>query len=202
MFKHMTTNLDTQPTTQQRLTYACQLFLIPLATCLERHLFWRTNSEPHKCVYCSQIDNMERFTWVKLAGIHLAYSAVYGSGSEAQRICNEHFWTVYDQIIVRLLLSTVAYGKLVLLQNRHSTGWGQSVRTPQFNEDVLQRFEKNPSTSTRAVGHTVSVDHCLAWNIHKQEPRPFHQQKVQALLGPIDYLHWDQFVHCFVHQSR
>jgi len=49
------------------------------------------NSDPHKCVYCSQIDiNMERFTWAKL-DIHLVYSAVYDNGREAQRIYNECF---------------------------------------------------------------------------------------------------------------
>jgi hypothetical protein len=43
----------------------------------------------------------------------------------------------------------------------------------------------------------VGVDHHLVWNVvHEQ-----HQQNVQALLGHNDYLHQDQFVHWFVHQS-
>ena len=29
-----------------------------------------------------------------------------------------------------------------------------------FDEDVLQRFEKNPSTNTRAVGDAVDVERC------------------------------------------
>ena len=57
MFKCTATDLDTQLTVmQQRLMCAwcaCQLFLIPLVRHLESHLFWRTNSEPHMCVYCS-----------------------------------------------------------------------------------------------------------------------------------------------------
>jgi len=28
----------------------------------------------------------------------------------------------------------------------------------QFYEDILQHFEKNPSTSTHVVGHTIGVD--------------------------------------------
>jgi len=41
--------------------------------------------------------------------------------------------------------------------NRHSTGQGLSVRTLQF-DDILQCFENNASTSTCAIGHTVSVN--------------------------------------------
>jgi hypothetical protein len=72
---------------------------------------------------------------------------------------------------------------------------------PQFDEDVLQRFEKNPSTSTRAVVHSVSVGRCLVWNVvREQELHPFHRQMAQALLDPNDYLRRDQFVGWFVHQ--
>jgi len=43
----------------------------------------------------------------------------------------------------------------------------------------------------------------VTWNVVcKEKPCPFHRQKVQALLGPNDYLRKDQFVYCFVHQSR
>jgi len=66
----------------------------------------------------------------------------------------------------------------------------------QFYEVILEHFEKNPSASTHMVGHAVGVDR-LVWNVvHEQ-----HQQNVQALLGHNDYLHRDQFVHWFVHQS-
>ena len=71
--------------------------------------------------------------------------------------------------------------------NRTSTGQGQSVRTPQCDADVLQRFENNPSTSTRAVGQAVGVDR-LVWKVVRQQQlHSFHRQKVQAL-GPNDYL--------------
>jgi hypothetical protein len=51
-----------------------------------------TNSEPHKCVYFSQIDiNLKHLIWAKLAHTHEAYGAVYGNGKEAQRIYHEHF---------------------------------------------------------------------------------------------------------------
>jgi hypothetical protein len=56
-----------------------------------------------------------------------------------------------------------------------------SVCTLQLDEDVLQHFEKNPSTGTHTVGHAVSLNHHLVYNIvHEQKLHPFHQQKVQA----------------------
>jgi len=55
----------------------------PFGARLDRHLFRRTNSEPHKCVYCSHIDiNMERITCAELAGIHLVYGAAYDNGTQ------------------------------------------------------------------------------------------------------------------------
>jgi len=38
----------------------------------------------------------------------------------------------------------------------------------QFDENVLQRFEKNPSTSTYTVGHAVGVDYHLVWNAARE----------------------------------
>jgi hypothetical protein len=59
---------------------------------LKIHLCRGTNSEPHKCVYCSQIYFLtERFTWAELADIHLAYGSAYGKDSEAQMIFHERF---------------------------------------------------------------------------------------------------------------
>jgi hypothetical protein len=67
-----------------------------------------------------------------------------------------------------------------------------SVHTPQFDDDVLQHFEKNPSARICTVGHAVSMNHRLVYNIvHEQEFHPFHWQKVQAQLGPKDYVHQD-----------
>lgn len=45
--------------------------------------------------------------------------------------------------------------------NRYSTGQGQSVRTLQFDEDILQCFENNPFASTCAIGHAVGVNRLL-----------------------------------------
>jgi len=82
------------------------------------------NSEPHKYVYCSQIDiNMERFTWAKLADFHLAYSAVHGNGREAQRIYNERFLNrAYPDYCTFSSVNHHLQETGTLAVNRHSTG--------------------------------------------------------------------------------
>ena len=155
------------------------------------------------CVCTVQINiNMERFTWAELSDIHLAYGAPYGNSREAQRI--------YHECLLRRVCPdyrTFASVDCHLQEtgtfavDRHSTGQGQSLRMPQC-DDILQCFETNLPTSTSAVGHTVGTDCRLVWNIvREQDLHLFNQQKVQALLGPNDYLCQDQFVCWFVHRS-
>jgi len=92
-------------------------------------VFRRTNSEPHKCVYCNQIDiNMERFVWAELADIHLANGAAYGNGRQAQRIYHR-----VRPIVVRSLLSTFAYGKLVLHLQLTGTAQGEEDQFVRLN---------------------------------------------------------------------
>jgi len=96
MFNSAASDLNKQPkTTQQRLTgaqFACQALSHTFVTRLKSNLCRRTNSEPHKCMYCNQIYVlMERFTWAELADIHLAHGSAYGKDREAQRICHELF---------------------------------------------------------------------------------------------------------------
>ena len=176
--------------------------LLELSGMLENQLFHRTNSEPYKCVYCSQINiNMERFTWAKLTDIRLVYGAVYGNGGEAQRVHHERFPnrmcpdTHMFAFVDRRLQETGTFAV-----NRQNTWQGQSIHMPQF-DDGLQRFENNPSKSTCTVGHTVGVNRCHVWNgVCKQQLHLYHQQRVQAL-DPNDYHHRGQCVHWFVHQS-
>ena len=37
--------------------------------------------------------------------------------------------------------------------------------TPRFDEDVIERFEENSSTSARRVTHEVGVDQHLIWDV-------------------------------------
>lgn len=58
------------------------------------------------------------------------------------------------------------------------TGREKSVRSVAFEEDVLQRFEENPRTSTRAVGSSMNVSTTTVRRVlHEERMHPFHLQK-------------------------
>ena len=70
-----------------------------------------------------------------------------------------------------------------------------------FDEDVLQRFEKNPSTNTRAVGDAVDVDRRLVWNVVRERKlHPLHRQKGAGSARP-QRLPSSREIRWFVHQS-
>ena len=145
---------------------ACKLFLILMAH-VKSQLFWRMNSDSHKCVYCSQINiNMERFTWTILANIHLVYIATYGNGREAQRFCHKFFLNRECSDFVCLLLLTISCRKLVHLQ---WTGTAKGKDDHFACHNLMSTFEKNPSTSTCTVDHAVIVDHRLVWNFARKK---------------------------------
>jgi len=187
MFKCTVTNFDTQLTKmQQRLTYAqytSQLFLIPVVASLGSNLIQMTNSEPRKCVYCSQIDiNMECFAWVKLiTNIHLVYSAANGNSREMHKIYHEYFPNIVcSDYCMFVSVNRHLWQTGTSAVNRHSTGWRRSVHMPKFDEYVLQCC-RIPPQHLHDWSH--GTDHCLVWNVAcEQELHHFHWQKMQALL--------------------
>jgi len=126
---------------------------------LKSHLCRRTNSEPHKCVYCSQIYVlMERFAWAELANIHLAHGSAYGKGREAQRICHKRF----PNSVCPDYLTFASVDRRIRETGTYAVNRARTVIShAAFEEDVLQRFEKNPTSSTRAVGDAFGVDRRL-----------------------------------------
>lgn len=62
------------------------------------------------------------------------------------------------------------------------TGRDRLVRNVQFEENVLELFEGNPSTSTRVVGRGFRCDKNTAQRVLQGEwLQPYKLQKVQAL---------------------
>jgi len=86
---------------------------------------------------------MECFTWAELANIHLAYSAAYSNGREAWCLSQAFSKTVCVKIIVHLLLSTVACGKLIHLQRTGPAGG---------KDNQLAFFSLHISTCCTVVG--------------------------------------------------
>jgi len=74
------------------------------------------------------------------------------------------------------------------------------VVTPEVEEDILQRFEDNPQTSSRAIGNTLDVRHPRVLRVAKENGlRPFHLQKVQKL-QPEDFQRRINFANFVINQ--
>ncbi|CAH1971909.1 unnamed protein product [Acanthoscelides obtectus] len=57
-----------------------------------------------------------------------------------------------------------------------------SVRTIQIEDDVLNRIEEDPTTSTRKIAYQLNLNHVTVWQIWKyQQLCPYHLH-VQAPL--------------------
>lgn len=85
--------------------------------------------------------------------------------------------------------------------NMADTGRDRLVRDVQLEEDVLQMFERNPSTSTRVVGRELGCGKSTVWRILNGEGLyPFKLQKVQAL-KPADYPRRVDFSRWFLHMD-
>jgi hypothetical protein len=207
MFKRTTTDFTAQPTTTQQ-RHVCAVRLSALShTFVARsksHLFRRTNSEPHKCVYCSQIYVlMERFTSAEIADIHLAYGSAYGKGREGQRICHERFpnsvcpdYRTFASVD-RRLRETGTYAV-----NGHSKRRGRSFRTPHLVRTFCSVWRRIPPTSTRAVGDVFGADRRLVWNfVREQDLYPFHRQKT-GFSRPQRLLRRDKYIALFTRVQR
>ena len=154
------------------------------------------------CVVKSITPIQKCFTRVEIVDINFACSAAYGTGRECKMVYHE----LFPNALCLHYCKSASVGRRLqdtgtLEMNRHSTRRGPLICTPTFDEDVLQLFEENPSSSTRAVAHELRVDLRLVWNILRQQYfHAFHRQRVQAV-GPSDYVRRDQFVRWFMWQS-
>ena len=74
------------------------------------------------------------------------------------------------------------------------TGHSRSVRSPEKEEYVLNRFQETPSTSTPAVAAEISLSPTTVWCVLREERiQPFRLQRVQCLKDD-DYSHRLHFV--------
>jgi len=63
----------------------------------------------------------------------------------------------------------------------HDRGRRQTTRTPDLEEEVLERVTEHPSSSTRALAQEVGVDRTTVWRVLFEQLHPYHLQKVQDL---------------------
>ena len=97
---------------------------------------------------------MERYTWIELANMHLAYGAAFTSGRAAQRLYRDIYpnrritqHTTFSSIHRRLCQSGTVH------RGVDGERTGRFVRTPDAEKAVLQYVEnKAPLALKRSVG--------------------------------------------------
>jgi transposase len=131
----------------------------------------------------------------------LTYGADNENGREAQRLYAEKFpnrrqphHSSFSSVTRRL--RETGY----LQYKNHSGGRPRSTRTVDFEENVLDMVEENPSTSTRSGAIELHSNHVAVWRVlREQQLHPYRIQKVQAL-NNNDFPLRQQFCQIFFQQ--
>ncbi|KAJ8893575.1 hypothetical protein PR048_006175 [Dryococelus australis] len=137
---------------------------------------------------------MERFTWTELADMVQVYGAACGNSRAARHIYQE--WHPNRRVPHYTMFASVGRRLRERVSFTRADGQGRrrTVTTPAFEEDVLQRVERNPATSTRAIAHIIRSSPATVWRVLRDQPLfPYHWQHVQVM-GPRDNPQRLQFV--------
>lgn len=120
--------------------------------------------------------------------MHYFYGMARGSARGAARLYAEHF---PDRQCPNHQTFSAVHHRLketgTFKVNMSDTGRDRSVRDVEFEELVLDRFEADPSVSTRVVGNELGSSKNTVWRVLQGENLyPYRPQKVQAL-KPEDF---------------
>lgn len=131
---------------------------------------------------------MANYTNEEYCDMHFMYGAALGNSSEARRLYAERF---PQRQLPSIKTFTAIHNRLrefgTFQINRADTGRDKSIRSVEFEEDVLNKFEENPRTSTRVVASEMNTSNATVWRVlHDEKLYPFHLQKVHSL-EPRDY---------------
>ena len=109
---------------------------------------------------------MERYTWIELADMNLAYGATFTSGRAAQRLYRDRYpnrrithHTTFSNIHRRLCQSETVQRRV------DGQGRRRFVWTPEAEEAVLQYVENNTSMSTGDTARHFHMSHATIWRI-------------------------------------
>ena len=103
---------------------------------------------------------MERYTWIEMADMHLAYGATFTSGRAAHRLYRDRYpnrhHTTFSSIHRRLCQSRTVHRRV------DGQGQGRFVQTPEAEEAVLQYVGNNPSASTRESRYRTALSRVMS----------------------------------------
>lgn len=126
---------------------------------------------------------MNNYTIEEYCDMHYFYGMANGNPLQARRLYCERF---PNRQHPNFKTFTAVHNRLketgTFKCNMVDTGRDRLVRSVQFEENVLQLFEGNPSTSTRVVGRELGCGKSTVWRVLNGEGlHPYKLQKVQAL---------------------
>lgn len=115
--------------------------------------------------------------------MHFMYGAALGNSLQARRLYQQHY---PNRQCPSAATFAAVHNRLhetgTFKVDMHDTGRGRDVRTVNYEEDVLNLFEDNPRTSTRAVGIETNSSHSSVWKVlNEYRMHPYSMQKVQTL---------------------
>lgn len=138
-------------------------------------------------VYCTDTVRMAGYANSELADMIMCYGEARGNGRRALRIYRQRFphrRHPHHTMFARLHQRLRDTGSL---RPQHTGAVQRNVRTPAFDEEVLQRVDNEPSTSTRAIASTMGTSQSTISRVMREYClHAYHLQKVQAL-GPDDF---------------
>jgi len=124
------------------------------------------------------------FSSLEYTDIHFMYGAALGNATEARRMYAAAFPNrrlPSDKVFTRTHNRLREVGSFE--RNRVIAGRPRAVRNVAFEEEVLQKFDFNPRTSTRAVAKQINSSASSVWRVlNKERLHPFRFQKVHSLV--------------------
>ena len=139
---------------------------------------------------------MERIPHGKIADMHLAHGAANGISREAVGIYRERFPNRHQTFaaIHRRLCETGHF-------SCHEAKRIRRVRDPEIEEQVLQHFQNNETTSIYFAANVLLPSQSTVWSVlHENDIHPFQIHRVQAI-NAEDYPSRVKFDRCFLHKE-
>lgn len=141
------------------------------------------------------------FTNEEMADIHYTYGRANGNSNLARRLYTEAF---PNRISPAKGTFAAIHQRLrergSFKRNTTDCGVQRRIRTPVFEENVLNRIADNPENSTRKLSLELGVSRMTVWRVlHEQQLYPYHLQRVQGLIE-ADYQPRILFCNWFLQQ--
>jgi len=135
-------------------------------------------------------------TFAEMTDMHLVFGEARCNLRLAERLYRERFpnrrhpcQKTFASVDCRLR------ERRTMTANKLDTGRRRLVRIVDFEEDVLEMCNNDPSTNIRAVGHSMQIAHNIVWKVVREQLYPYHPQKVQPMGSPdfpfrVNFCQW------------